>query len=92
MAKGKKSTGHSYISKGQHSNVKQSTLRDMRAESNALGARVRNQQAAFIKGKKVMVTIANPNAAEKDKPFIRVNAKEVWNNSRFEKYVMGGIR
>ena len=36
---------------------------------------------AFRKGKNVMLTIPNPNKNETNKPFIRVNAKEVWRNA-----------
>jgi hypothetical protein len=38
--------------------------------------RVMNQLKAFRAGKKVVVTIANPNKAETNKPFIRVNGKD----------------
>ena len=47
-----------------------------------------NKYTAFKKGKNVMLTIPNPNAkAEPAKPFIRVNAKEVWRNPN-EVYMM----
>ena len=38
---------------------------------------------AFLDGKNVVLTIPNPNPNEKGKPFIRKNAKEVWNRDRF---------
>ena len=38
-----------------------------------------------MKGKKVFVTIPNPNTAETNKPYIRVPAEQVW---RKEKYIM----
>lgn len=37
-----------------------------------------NQVRAFAKGKRVMVTIANPNKQETGKPFIRVEASTIW--------------
>ena len=48
-------------------------------------ARMKNQIAAFKKGKNVMVTIPNSNPNETNKRFIRVNAKDVW---RFNKPYM----
>jgi hypothetical protein len=72
--KGGKSKG--YISAGINSNVAKSTRRAMRADYMASGDRLMNQLNAFHKGKRVMVTIKNPNENELDKPFIRVTAKE----------------
>ena len=39
------------------------------------------QLNAFNRGKRVMLTIANPNTAETNKRFIRVPAHEVWHTS-----------
>ena len=47
-------------------------------------ARMKNQIAAFKRGKNVMVTIPNSNPNETNKRFIRVNAKDVWkSNNKF---------
>ena len=43
--------------------------------------RLINQLSAFRKGKRVMLTIPNPNSNETNKPFIRVPANEVWRSS-----------
>ena len=85
MGKKKKSDG--YISKGLHNNVSKDTIKAMRKERSHLDTMI-NKYDAFKKGKNVMLTIPNPNAkAEPAKPFIRVNAKEVWRNPN-EVYMM----
>ena len=77
MGKKKKSNG--YTSKGLHSNVSKDTRKAMRRDRSLLET-TRNKYAAFKRGKNVMLTVPNPNKGEKNKPFIRVNAKEVWGN------------
>ena len=47
--------------------------------------RANNQLAAFKKGRRVMVTIPNPNTNETNKPYIRVNARDVWSGGGKEK-------
>ena len=85
MGKKKKSEG--YTSKGLHSNVSKDTRKAMRRDRSLLET-TRNKYAAFKKGKNVMLTIPNPSAkTEPAKPFIRVNAKEVWRNPN-EVYMM----
>lgn len=79
--KGGKSKGN--VSAGIHSNVSTATKRSMRATYLASGDRLINQRAAFDAGKNVMVTIANPNPNELDKPFIRVNAKTIWKSNKY---------
>jgi len=46
------------------------------------GMRQYNQLLAYIKGKRVMLTIPNPNTNETNKRFIRVPANEVWKTVR----------
>ena len=85
MGKKKKSEG--YTSKGLHSNVSKDTRKAMRRDRSLLET-TRNKYAAFKRGKNVMLTIPNPSAkTEPAKPFIRVNAKEVWRNPN-EVYMM----
>jgi hypothetical protein len=85
MAKGKKSSGKNYISKGERPNVSRWLRKTMRREylENNLLERANNQIAAFIKGKNVVLTIPNPNKNEKNKKFIRVNAREVWKTGSY---------
>ena len=45
----------------------------------------KNKRDAWAKGKRVMLTIANPNNNETNKPFIRVPANEVWGDWRGKK-------
>mgnify|MGYP003434387442 CR=1 FL=1 len=65
---------------GIHSNVAKRLVNAARREYLASGDRVTNQLKAFRDGKKVMVTIANPNKEERNKAFIRVNASTIWKN------------
>ena len=45
--------------------------------------KVLNQLTAFRRGKNVVLTIPNPNKTERSKPFIKVNAKDVWSNDKY---------
>ena len=75
MAKGKKSSGKNYASKGERRNVvngKQSS-----GDVSHLDT-VSNKMKAFKKGKLVWLTVPNPNTNETNKKFIRVKASEVW--------------
>ena len=67
----------SYTSKGERPNVSRRWKKLMRKDFMQTD-RTYNQWDAFVKGKKVMLTIANPNKTETNKPFIRVPAKEQW--------------
>ena len=81
MARGKKSKGTHYVSKGERPNVNKKTRNAVRLDTTPL-ERHRNQQNAWLKGKNVMVTIPNPNTNETNKRFIRVPASEVWKTVR----------
>jgi hypothetical protein len=72
MAKGKKSTGKTYISNGERRNVNKKILNAIRRDYMNSGERIVNQLRAFHANKKVMVTIENPNKNETNKRFIRV--------------------
>lgn len=79
--KGGKSSGA--VSQGIHSNVRQGILNANRREYRASGERLLNQRRAFEKGKRVMVTIANPNPNDTSRPFIRVTAQDAgWRSNR----------
>lgn len=80
--KGGKSKGN--VSAGIHSNVSRSTLRTVRTANKA--SKAANQLDAFMKGKRVMVTIENPNKQETNKPFIRVEASKVWKPTSLYRY------
>lgn len=68
---GKKSSGKTYVSKGERNCVSTVTRRDMRRNTSEAD-KLLNKQRAWMKGSDPWVTIANPNKEEKDKPFIRV--------------------
>ena len=71
-----------YTSKGERKNVSKWVRKAMRRERTGL-QRLNAQMDAFLEGKNVVLTIPNPNPNEKDKPFIRRNAKEVWSKDRY---------
>lgn len=71
--KGGKSSG--FISNGERPNVSKWVRKDMR-RSVAPIVTLANKWEAFQKGKRVMVTIPNPDKGQTNKPFIRVTAKE----------------
>ena len=75
--KGGKSKG--LVSKGERPNVAKDTRKLMRRTVTELQTDL-NKQEAFRQGKNVMLTIPNPDKKVRNKPFIRVNAKEVWGN------------
>lgn len=76
MARKKGGNSKGYISQGKHRNVSKDTRKRMRRSASPL-TRAENQWDAFSKGKRVMVTIPNPNAkTETARPFIRVTAQE----------------
>jgi hypothetical protein len=78
MAKGKKSKGNNYTSKGERKNVARWIVKAKRKDylENCQLARVSNQLTAFRQGKNVMLTIENPNKNETNKRFIRVRAQD----------------
>lgn len=83
---GKKRSRASQTSKGivnqnPNSNTKRIS-KELRREYMQSGDRTYNQLKAFMKGKKVMLTIPNPNTNETNKRMIRVPAGEVWRTSR----------
>ena len=45
----------------------------------------KNKREAWARGKRVMLTIANPNTNETNKPFIRVPADQEWGDWRGKK-------
>jgi ribosomal protein L21E len=82
---GKKTSRSTQTSKGERNNVNKDVIKSLRRDymNNDL-ARMKNQIAAFKRGKNVMVTIPNSNPNETNKRFIRVNAKDVWkSNNKF---------
>ena len=73
---GKKSRTQ-YIAKGERRNVSRWSIKAGRKDVSELEI-LNRKIAAWKRGKKVMLTITNPVKSETNKPFIRVEAKEVW--------------
>lgn len=80
---GKKSKGRNYTSKGERPTVTKSVRKAIRRVMTP-EERYVNQVRAWRAGKRVMLTMPNPNAAQTNKPFVRVEAREVW-GSPFQK-------
>ena len=83
---GKKRSRATQTSKGiTHQNpnrVGRRISKELRREYMAGPLRDHNQLLAYMRGKKVMVTIPNPNTNETNKRMIRVPAQEVWKTVR----------
>ena len=78
---GKKKKRDKQTSKGERRNVSKQITKSMRKDFIESGQRIVHQAEAFRKGKKVMVTIPNPNKHETKRRFIRVPATEIWKRS-----------
>ena len=69
---GKKTKRKTYTSKGERSNVSNSTLKLVRSESS----KAFNKIDAWRAGKRGYVTIANPNKQETNRRFIKVTYEQ----------------
>ena len=67
---------------GKRPNVSRWSKKAQRKHRSKL-ERVNAQLSAFMKGKNVVLVIPNPNTNEKNKPFIRINAKDVWSRNKY---------
>ena len=82
MAKGKKSSGKHYVSKGERDSVNRRWVKVARKEHINSVSRDISQLNAYLKLRNVVLTIPNPNKNETNKRFIKVNAREVWGNPK----------
>ena len=82
MGRGKRSSGNNYTSKGERPNVKRLIVKANRREYIANGNRLGNQLNAWLQGKRVVLTIENPNKKETNKRFIKVPASQVWGRNK----------
>ena len=73
---GKKKSRAKQVSKGIVGNPMKTRLRH--GDEGYASQRIQNQLTAFLKGKRVMLTIENPNKNETNRRMIRVPAGEVW--------------
>ena len=67
---------------GKRPNVSRWSKKAQRKHRSKL-ERVNAQLSAFMKGKNVVLVIPNPNTNEKNKPFIRINAEDVWSRNKY---------
>tara|TARA_Y100001963_G_C6556220_1_gene342149 strand:- start:386 stop:646 length:261 start_codon:yes stop_codon:yes gene_type:complete len=80
---GKKKSRATYVSKGE----RRSVVNGKHHKSDWTPLQEANHKIdAWAKGKKVFLTIENPNKNETAKPFIRVPAEHVW--KKYEPYRM----
>lgn len=77
---GKKKSRTQYTSKGVVGRPTRSRKRHW--EEGYQSDRIMNQLKAYLQGKRVILTIANPNKNETNKPFIKVPAHEVWRGGK----------
>ena len=82
---GKKKSRTSQTSKGVVGNAFKSSTKELKKEYKNSLLRDNNQLKAFYKGKRVMLTVPNPNTNETNKPFIKVNARDIWTGGGREK-------
>ena len=79
---GKKKSRAKQVSKGERRSVNlkvAAAARKMRDEEQPF-RRILDQQAAWKKGKNVVLTVHNPNKTETNKMYIKVPAWQVWGN------------
>ena len=69
---------------GKRSNVARWVRKAQRKDRTKL-ERISAQLCAFRKNKNVVLVFPNSNPHETNKPFVRINAKDVWSR---EKYIM----
>jgi hypothetical protein len=82
MAKKKGGKSKGFISQGERPNVSKKVRNELRRDYMQSGDRVVNQLKAHRAGKRVMVTIENPNKKETNKRLIRVPASTLWRDAK----------
>ena len=75
---GKKKQRTKQVSKGERRSVNRSVTKATRRDYMKSAERMSNQLTAFLRGKRVMLTVPNPNKNETNKRMIRVPANQVW--------------
>lgn len=75
MAKGKGGSGKTYTSKNER-------ISSISTRVNDPAQHLINQKAAWAKGKRVVLTIPNPNKNETNKRFIKVTGLVHWGNPK----------
>jgi DNA polymerase III delta subunit len=78
----KKKSRDQQTSAGERPSVNKKILNLVRKDKTFL-VKTLAQQNAFKSGKKVVLTVPNPNPNETNKRFIRIDAKDVWRNEAY---------
>ena len=81
---GKKKSRTSQTSKGERSSIARSVVKAVRLqkEIDQPFRKIQAQLDAWKLGKNVVLTIANPNKKETNKPYIKVRAWDAWGSPR----------
>jgi len=82
---GKKRSRATQTSASTHCQKRSIFSKQQRLEYKTTFIEAINKRAAWASGKNVVLTIANPNTNETNKPFIRVPAHEQWGDWRGKK-------
>ena len=75
---GKKKSRATQVSKGITHQKKSPILKAVRRDYRNSAKRMQNQLEAHMKGKRVVLTIENPNKNETNKRFIKVVSTDHW--------------
>ena len=67
---------------GKRSNISRWAKKAQRKNRTKL-ERVNAKIRAFMKGKNVVLVVPNTNKHETNKPFVRINAKDVWSRNKY---------
>jgi len=68
---------------GKRSNVSRWTKKAQQRKNRTKLERVNAQFSAFMKNKNVVLVVPNINKHETNKPFVRINAKDVWSQNKY---------
>jgi hypothetical protein len=82
---GKKRSRATQTSASTHCQKRSIFSKQQRLEYKTTFIEAINKRSAWASGKNVVLTIANPNTNETNKPFIRVPAHEQWGDWRGKK-------
>lgn len=81
MSKKKEGKSKGFVSEGKHSNVSRKTRTDMKRSVNA-GEKLFSKYKAWLAGKKVKITIENPDKTQTNRQYITVSGDEYFGKGR----------
>lgn len=83
MAKGKRSKGRNYVSKGERPSVKAETLKGMKRE-RTYADKMLNKVRAWRKGKRITVTLENTETRGSNHRFKKMSGIEAWGDPNWK--------